>query len=202
MSTDWWIEEIVIYTHIYIYIYTNYYSVLKKKEILSYVTTEVNPERHWAEWSQSGIERKYHMIFSSVQSSSVAQSCPTLCDPMNRSTPGPPVHHHLPEFTQTHVHQVCDAIQPSHPQSSPSPPAPNPSLCLVWKESNSEAERIVVTRGGGGERKRGSVPQRAQSFSYAVWLSSRPYSTGWWLQLIILLLRSEKTVNLFLKKRR
>ena len=57
--------------------------------------------------------------------SSVAQSCPTLCDPMNRSTPGLPVHHQLPEFTQTHVHRVSDAIQPSHPLSSPSPPAPN-----------------------------------------------------------------------------
>ena len=58
---------------------------------------------------------------------SVDQSCPTLCDPMNRSTPGLPVPHHLPEFTQTHVHRVSDAIQPSHPLSSPSPPAPNPS---------------------------------------------------------------------------
>ena len=110
--------------------------------------------------------------FVKVQFSSVAQSCPTLCDPMNRSTPGLPVHHQLPEFTQTHVrvrdiqfssvqfshsvvsdslqphesqharppcpsptagvhsnhvHQVSDAIQPSHPLSSPSPPAPNPS---------------------------------------------------------------------------
>ena len=63
----------------------------------------------------------------SVQFGSVAQLCPTLCDPMNRSTPGLPVHHHLPEFTQTHVHRVRDAIQPSHPLSSPSPPAPNPS---------------------------------------------------------------------------
>ena len=61
------------------------------------------------------------------QFSSVAQSCPTLCDPMNRSTPGLPVHHHLPEFTQTHVHRVSDAMQPFHPLSSPSPPAPNPS---------------------------------------------------------------------------
>ena len=59
--------------------------------------------------------------------SSVAQSCPTLCDPMNRSTPGLPVYHQLPEFTQTHVYQVRDAIQPSHPLSCPSPPAPNPS---------------------------------------------------------------------------
>ena len=63
----------------------------------------------------------------SVQFSSVTQSCPTLCDPMNRSTPGLPVHHQLPEFTETHVHQVSDAIQPSHPLSSPFPPAPNPS---------------------------------------------------------------------------
>ena len=63
----------------------------------------------------------------SVQFSSVAQSCPTLCDPMNHSMPGFLVHHQLPEFTQTHVHGVSDAIQPSHPLSSPSPPAPNPS---------------------------------------------------------------------------
>ena len=63
----------------------------------------------------------------SVQFSSVAQSCPTLWDPMNCSTPGLPVHHQLPEFTQTRVHRVGDAIQPSHPLSSPSPPAPNPS---------------------------------------------------------------------------
>ena len=58
------------------------------------------------------------------QFSSVAQSCPTLCDPTNRITPGLPVHHQLPEFTQTHAHWVGDAIQPSHPLSSPSPPAP------------------------------------------------------------------------------
>ena len=64
---------------------------------------------------------------SSVQFSSVAQSCLTLCDPMNPSTPGLPVHHQLLEFTQTHVHRVSDAIQPSHPLLSPSPPAPNPS---------------------------------------------------------------------------
>ena len=62
-----------------------------------------------------------------VQFSSVAQSCPTLCDPMNCSTSGLPVHHQLPEFTQTHIHQVGDAIQPSHPLLFPSPPALNPS---------------------------------------------------------------------------
>ena len=71
--------------------------------------------------------RKVMTNLSSVQFSSVAQSCPTLCDPMNRSTPGLPVHHQLLGFTQTHVHRVGDAIQPSHPLSSPSPPAPNPS---------------------------------------------------------------------------
>ena len=62
-----------------------------------------------------------------IQFSSLIQSCPTLCDPMNRSTPGLPVHHQLPEFTQTHIHRVGDAIQPSHPLSSPFPPAHNPS---------------------------------------------------------------------------
>ena len=66
----------------------------------------------------------------SDQIRSLAQSCPTLCDPMNRSTPGLPVHHQLPEFTQTHVHRVSDAIQPFHPLSSPSPPAPNPSQSI------------------------------------------------------------------------
>ena len=67
------------------------------------------------------------LIFLPSQFSSVAQSCPTLCDPKNLSTPGLPVHHQLLEFTHTHVPQVSDAIQPSHPLSSPSPPAPNPS---------------------------------------------------------------------------
>ena len=75
------------------------------------------------------------LIFSNtqfiVQFSSVAQSCPTLCDPINCSTPGLSVHHKLPEFTQTHVHRVGDAIQPSHPLSSPSPPAPNPSQQFI-----------------------------------------------------------------------
>ena len=66
-------------------------------------------------------------IHSIVQFSSVTQSCPTVCDPVNPSTPGLPVHHQLPEFTQIHVHRVGDAIRPSHPLSSPSLPAPNPS---------------------------------------------------------------------------
>ena len=67
------------------------------------------------------VERNLHML----QFSSVAQSCPTFCNPMNCSTPGLPVHHQLLEITLTHVHQVGDAIQPSHPLPSPSPPAFN-----------------------------------------------------------------------------
>ena len=81
----------------------------------------------------------------SVQFSSVAQSCPTLCDSMNCSTPGLPVHHQLPEFTQTHVHQVSDAIQPSHPLSSPSPPAPNPSKHQVLFQWVNSSQSIRVS---------------------------------------------------------
>ena len=80
------------------------------------------------------------------QFSSVAQSCPTLYDPMNRSTPGLPVHHQLLEFTQTHVHRVSDAIQPSHPRSSPSPPAPNPSQhqsLFQWVNSSHEVAKLL-----------------------------------------------------------
>ena len=80
------------------------------------------------------------MCFS-VQFSSVAQSYPTLRDPMNHSTPGLPVHHQLPEFTQTHVHRVGDAIQPSHRRSSPSPPALNLSQhqgLFQWVSSSHE----------------------------------------------------------------
>ena len=77
--------------------------------------------------AEENAEEKLNETFRSVHFSSVARSCPTLCDPMNRTTPGLPVHHHLPEFTHIQVHRVGDAIQPSHPLSSPSPPSPNPS---------------------------------------------------------------------------
>ena len=82
---------------------------------------------------------------SSVQFNSVAQSCPTLCDPMNHSTPGLPVHHQFPEFTQTHAHRVSDAIQPSHPLSSLSP-APNPSQhqgLFQWVSSSHEVSKVL-----------------------------------------------------------
>ena len=81
------------------------------------------------------------MQSSSVRFSPVAQSCPTLCNPMNHSTPGLPVHHQLPEFTQTHVHRVSEAVQPSHPLSSPSPPASNTSKhqsVFQWVNSSHE----------------------------------------------------------------
>ena len=77
-----------------------------------------------SEFLQRNFSECHLVAHSSVQFSSVAQSCPTLCDPMNCNTPGLPVHHQLSEFTQTHVHRVGDAIQPSHPLSSPSPPVP------------------------------------------------------------------------------
>ena len=82
----------------------------------------------------------------SVQFSSVAQSSTTLCDPMNCSTPGLPVHHQLPEFTQTHVHWGGDAMQPSHPLSSPSPPAPNPSQyqgLFQWVNSSHQVAKVL-----------------------------------------------------------
>ena len=91
-----------------------------------------------------------YLIFNwgqfSVQFTSVAQSCLTLCDPMNRSTPGLPVHDQLPESTQAHVHWVGDAIQPSHPLPSPSPPAPNPSQhqgLFQWVNSSHGVAKVL-----------------------------------------------------------
>ena len=77
----------------------------------------------------------------SVHFSSVTQSCPTLCNPMNHSIPGLPVRHQLPEFTQTHVHPVGDAIQPSHPLSSPFPPAPTPPSIRVFSNESTSCMR-------------------------------------------------------------
>ena len=97
-----------------------------------------------------------HLSLDHFQFSSVAQSCLTLCDPMICSTPGLPVHHQLLEFTQTHVHRVSDAIQPSHPLSSPSPLAPNPSqhnslsnestLCMRWPKYWSFSFSIIPSK--------------------------------------------------------
>ena len=104
---------------------------------------------------------------SSVQFSSVAQSCPTLCDPMNRSTPGLHVHHQIPEFTQTHVHQVSDAIQPSQPLSSPSP-APSPSQhqgLFQWVNSSHQVAKVL-------EFLASVLPMNTQDWSPLEW-------TGW-----------------------
>ena len=113
-SADEWIRKLwYLYTvECYSAIKNNTFeSVLMRwKKLEPIIQTEVSQK-----------EKHQHSIRS------VTQSCPTLCDPKNRSTPGLPVHHQLPEFTQTHVHRVGDAIQSSHPLSSPSPPAPNPS---------------------------------------------------------------------------
>ena len=90
---------------------------------------------------------KVCQIFSKgVQFSSVVQPCPTFCDPMNCSTPGLPVHHQLLEFTQTHIHRVGDAIQPSHPLLSPSPHAPNPSQhqgLFQYVNSSHEVAKVL-----------------------------------------------------------
>ena len=85
-------------------------------------------------------------LYLSVHFSSVAQSCPTLCDPMNHSTPGLPVHHQLPESTQSHVHRVSNAIQPSHPVSSPSPSALNLSQhqdLFQWISSFHQVAKVL-----------------------------------------------------------
>ena len=106
---------------------------------------------------------------TSVQFSSLAQSCLTLCNPMNHSTPGLPVHHQLPEFTQNQVHRVSDAIHPSHPLSSPSPPAPNPSQHQSFPMSQ------LFTRGGqstGVSALALLLPKNTQDWSPLQW-------TGW-----------------------
>ena len=105
----------------------------------------------------------------SVQFSSVAQSWPTLCDPMNHSMPGLPVHHQLPEFTQTHVHQVGDVIQPSHPLPSPFPPAPNPSQHQSFPMSQLFAWGGQST---GGSAPASFLPKNTQDWSPLEW-------TGW-----------------------
>ena len=113
------------------------------------------------------LSSKYVILFQSV--SSVAQSCPTLCDPMNHSMPGLPVHHQLPEFTQNHLHRLGDAIQPSHPLSSPSPPAPNPSQHQSFPMSQLFAWGGQST---GASALASFPPKNTQGWSPSEW-------TGW-----------------------
>ena len=111
--------------------------------------------------------KKFFLFY--IQFSSVTQSCLTLCDPMNRSTPGLPVHHQLPEFTQTHVHRVGDAIQPSHPLSSPFPPALNLSQHQSFLMSQ------LFASGGhsiGVSALASFLPKNTQGWSPSEW-------TGW-----------------------
>ena len=116
---------------------------IKSKPNVNYGLISFNNCRLWLGILLKG-ESMY--MWGLVQFSSVAQSCPTLCHPTNRSTPGLPVHHQLPQFTQTHVHRVGDAIQPSHPLSFPSPPALNlsqhPSL-FKWVSSLHQVAKVL-----------------------------------------------------------
>ena len=110
------------------------------------------------------------LTVNSVQFSSVDQSCPTLPGPMNCSVPGLPVHHQLPEFTQTHVHRVSDAIQPSHPLSSPYPPAPDPSQhqsLFQWVNSSHEVAKVLEFSALAS-----FLPKKSQGWSPLEW-------TGW-----------------------
>ena len=120
-------------------------------------TPDTQPETHLLpqdSWKTLTLASWKHCCFidsicethHSVQFSSVTQSCPTLCDLMNHNMPGLPVHYHLPEFVQTHVHRVGDAIQLSHPLSSPSPPAPNSfqnKSLSQWVNSMPEVAKIL-----------------------------------------------------------
>ena len=113
------------------------------------------------------VKLQHESAISSV--SSVAQSCPTLCNPINRSTPGLPVYHQPPEFTQTQVHRFGDAIQPSHPLSSPSPPAPNPSQHQSFPMSQLFAWGGQST---GVSALASFLPKNTQGWSPSEW-------TGW-----------------------
>ena len=112
-----------------------FYSVKSTRSTFSYTVR----------WAKSPVLQMFssktgwskHRFSVQREFSSVAQSCSTHCDPMNHSMPGLPVHHQLPEFTQTHVHRVGDAIQPFHPLSSPSSPAPNPSQLRVFSNEST-----------------------------------------------------------------
>ena len=147
-------------------------------------------------------------MFSSVQFSSVTHLCPTLCDPMNHSTPGLPVHHQLPEFTQTHVHRVSDAIQPPHPQSSPSPSAPNPSQyqsLFQWVSSSHEVAKVLefqLQHHSLQRNPRADLLQegclsylikdyflifrrnKSKSVNYVTWTRNQSFSASWYNKLV------------------
>ena len=118
---------------------------------------------------KQGQFRKCFLFQLNLQFSSVAVLCATLCDPMNRCTPGLPVHHQLPEFTQTHAHQGGDAIQPSHPLSSLSPPAPNPSQhqgLFQWVNYSASGGQSI-----GVSASASVLPMNTQDLSPSGWTS-------------------------------
>ena len=108
-----------------------------------------NDAFHFFSWNENEFLKMHlraFVLYLFHHFSSVVRMCPTLCDPMNHSTPGLPVHHQLLEFTQTHVHWVSNAVQPSHPLSSPSPPAPKPSqnqILFQWVNSSHEVAKVL-----------------------------------------------------------
>ena len=120
--------------------------------------------------ANTGYEKMLKIINHSVQFSLVTQSCLTLCDLMKHSMPGLPVHYQLPDFTQSHMHRVGDAIQPSHPLSSSSSPAPNPSQqqdLFQWVKSSHEVAKVL-----GVSALASALPKNTQDWSPIEW-------TGW-----------------------
>ena len=142
---------ICLYLHQYLFflpLSPSSWNILIPKMQISLYTSKKPNTRPYIPWmlNMGVLFLKKFRTIRSDQIRSVAQSCPTLCDPMNPSTPGLPVHHQLPEFTQTQVHRVSDAIQPSHPPSSPSPTAPNPShhqSLFQWVNSSHEVAKVL-----------------------------------------------------------
>ena len=125
-------------------ILTNMILIISSAKLLKQTTDleQLSNDRYWFIWESKDVD----CVYGPWGTSSDAQSCPNLCDPMDWSTPGLPVHHQLPEFTQTHVHWVSDAIQPSHPLSSPSLPAFNLSQhqdLFRWVGSSHQVAKVL-----------------------------------------------------------
>ena len=135
------LKQLSTCTHIHKHTLTYTYKTIRVIEIKAYKLTLIFYFQHMP-WMHS----TWNYSFWKYQIRSVAESCLTLCDPTNRSTPGLPVHHQLPEFTQTHVHRISDAVQPSHPLSAPSPLAPSPSQhqgLFQWVISSHEVAKVL-----------------------------------------------------------
>ena len=114
--------------------------------VLAFHTQEIISQNREMRKERSGFITPFLSSSALVQFSSVAQLCPTLCSPMDHSTPGFPVHHQLPELAQTHVHWVGNAIHPSHPLSPPSPPAFNLSQhqgLFQWVSSSNQVAKVL-----------------------------------------------------------